>query len=927
MSDPTVRADVLDASANSPAGEVSGVAVDETSSAGTRGALAVGKRWRNYTVKSEIPGVSAGCFLATEVSVMADVVLQMYPLDAENEERRRIWEILQGLSGENFVRATEAHEEAGFRYEIFPLPPGQSLREWLGAHRTNAAMIEAVVQQLARAIEALHQAGLVHLNLRPETVFIEEDDQQLKIMIGGLHQARRMDQSGLATIEVNPYYAPPEAGGLSRHESGASMCTWDWWALGRIVQEMVLGKHVYSLVMERDVRANPPELRARAEALLLERDPTALRAGAVELLPEDTGSRLRLVLRGLLASVRDGRWRWREVEAWSRGAQPVDRYDLPRDTRLIRHGEQALTLAEIAGLYAQPKYFAEGVGQLFPAEGAPETVWAILRETAQFRTELDRVRPLREMMTISPWQGQPVELCQAAVAGLIWLTLAAPGQRPPLCLGEHMLGVAGLRDLFRQGTAFTAEAMLAVLTAEPYRQRVAPLDPAAKNALDLLAKTGREAVALAKTQGWPFIARPKGLARLLEWVLASDAELAANRAGLRARYAVSSDALLNAWLHAPAPASAELALLAATGEQAAEHGYIPHDEWSRQRHGELMARATLVSRALFWRRLRQMLAFNPSALGFWPVSAALWLLPLAFGLLTHAWLLAALTALLAIGVRLAGTLAVRRLIARYAPGGTLWRWNDDTGRCRREELALLPGQAPASLRQLEAEMNRIRHDLSGLTLPAGMARPADSPRFNAVWTGTAMATLAPVVLLIVIGARHQGAFAPTASGPTPVATAASVPLVEPEPLIEVIGADGKVGLYEIVNDGFGGRRRGPLKRWDVPKPAVPIPLQVTSQAPASGAQSAFAVVSAELLLEPYPRHGRNVLVAVAIPRLRDLRPSIILYDSVTGRLADGLNYGLGSDLTPLSWYTLSGREVVYLGLPAAMQGDDLIPLP
>ena len=242
---------------------------------------------------------------------MGDVVIQVRPVEFEGDARRNLWQVLQELPEQTFARASDAREEAGIRYEIFPPPPGQSLREWLGAHRTNAAMIEAVVQQLAQGIEALHQAGLVHLNLRPETVFIgEEDDHQLKIMIGGLHKAQSMEDSGLVPIEATSYYAPPEAGGLFQHEAGAGLRAWDWWALGRVVQEMVLGRHVYSLVMERDVRTNPPELRARAEALFLERDPTGVRAGAVELMPEDTAPRLRLILRGLLASVRDGRWRW-----------------------------------------------------------------------------------------------------------------------------------------------------------------------------------------------------------------------------------------------------------------------------------------------------------------------------------------------------------------------------------------------------------------------------------------------------------------------------------------------------------------------------------------------------------------------------------------------------------------------------------------
>src|SRR6478736_1510642 len=645
MPDPIAGADAVDLSNHHPPGEPPAVKPAADPLAGMGGALVVGRRWHNYTIKAELPAPPAGCFLATDVSVMAEVVIQVRPVEAEGDARRGVWGVLQELPEENFARASEAHEEAGFRYEILPAPPGQSLREWLGAHRTHAAMIETVVQQLAQGIETFHQAGLVHLNLRPETVFIDEEDQHLKIMIGGLHKALSTDLSGLVAIEVNPYYAPPEAGGLFQHEAGAGLRAWDWWALGRIVQEMVLGRHVYSLVMERDVRANPPELRARAEALLLERDVTTLRAGAVELLPEETSPRLRLILRGLLASVRDGRWRWHQVEGWLRDEQPPDRYDLPRNARLILRGEQALTLTEIADLYSQPAHFAEGVGQLFPAEEEGESVWRILQETPQFRAELDRVRPLREMLDMPPWQGQPVALAQAAVAGLVWLTLAAPGQRKPLCFGEYVLNAVGLRRMFREGVAETAGAALAVLTAEPYLQRVSHLDPAARKTLDLLAKAGREAVELAKSRGWAFITRPEDLAKLLGWVLASDAELQASREGLRTRYAVCDDAQLDGWMRAPTPARVELALLAATGENPVEHGYIPHAEWNRRRHGELMARATQVSRALFWRRLERLIVFAPTLLGFWPLAVAIWLVPLALAMAAQAWLLAGVTAL------------------------------------------------------------------------------------------------------------------------------------------------------------------------------------------------------------------------------------------------------------------------------------------
>ncbi len=918
MSDPITGADLSDHAQNPPPAPHAETGVP----GGTGGALTVGKRWKNYTIKAELPAPAEGCFLATDASVMTDIILHARPLGPDIDGRREVWRILQELPAQTFSQALEVTEENGFRYEAFAAPPGQSLAEWLRAHRSNLEMVETVVRQVAQGIETMHQAGLVHLNLRPETIFVGEEEQHLGIVIGGLHKALLKGGDGLVSIAVNPYYAPPEAGGLFQHEAGDNLRAWDWWALGRLVQEMVLGCHVYGLVMERDVRGNPPELRARAEALLLERDPTGVRAGAVELLPEETGNRLRQVLRGLLASVREGRWRWSEIEAWLRNEPKPDRYDLPRNTRLIRRGGQALTLVEVADLYAQPAYFAEGVAQLFPEDDAKESIWRILQETPQYRKEFEQVRVLREMTGMPPWQGQPPELCRAAIAGLVWLTLAPPNQRRPLCLGEYSLHVPGLRRLFREKPA-DAGTVLAVLTAEPYLQRVAPLDPAAAKALELLAKAGREAVTTAR--GWSVPLRPEGLAALLGWVLASESELHGKCEALRARYMVCREPSLEAWLHNPSPTRVGMALLAAAGEEAEAQGFVTREEWNRRRHGELLARAALVAETLFWRRLERLVAATPAFLGFWLVSLVIWILPLALAVLAREWVLAGLTVFVAIAGRWAATQAVRGVVARYAPGRSPWQWNDRSIRCWREAREVLPAESERITGKLEAELAEIAEAFRQLTLPVGAARPAIAPQLRGLWFSSVVAMAAPLVLLTgVVAPRYSLS---SADPSAPAVAAAQKTAEKPPTLVKETGPDGAVLLYEVVQDGFGGHKRGPLKPWNLPKPAAPAALKIVGEAPASGNQRAYAIVSAELLLTPYPRQERNELLAVPVFQPRESKPWIVLYDTATHRLADGRSYGIGSELVPSTWYNLTGREVIYLGKSVALKEDDLIPLP
>jgi hypothetical protein len=119
-------------------------------------------------------------------------------------------------------------------------------------------------------------------------------------------------------------------------------------------------------------------------------------------------------------------------------------------------------------------------------------------------------------------------------------------------------------------------------------------------------------------------------------------------------------------------------------------------------------------------------------------------------------------------------------------------------------------------------------------------------------------------------------------------------------------------IYEIYNDGFGRRRRGPLRAWDVAS-SPPRPFTVVRMTPASAQQRAYARVGAELLLEPYPRKDLKVTLAVPVPAKGEW--AVVLYDTDGRELADRRTFFLPGAPTEKSWYWLGNRRVVYLGLP------------
>jgi hypothetical protein len=165
-----------------------------------------------------------------------------------------------------------------------------------------------------------------------------------------------------------------------------------------------------------------------------------------------------------------------------------------------------------------------------------------------------------------------------------------------------------------------------------------------------------------------------------------------------------------------------------------------------------------------------------------------------------------------------------------------------------------------------------------------------------------MSTAAPIVVVVAafVGAQRVP--------PAP-------PLVERPPTLTPGGAALAAAeqLFEEFNDGFGRRPRGPLKAWDVPAVA-PRPLRVARMAPASAWERAYAKVGAELLLEPYPRRGLEITLAVPVTAPGEAA-GLVLYDSVAHEVVDARTFFIAAPLVERTWYWLGNRRVVYLGAP------------
>ena len=889
------------------------------------GEFAIGQRWRDLVIVAEVPGGAPRTWRADHVGLMESVVVRSFPIDDKIEWRRGAWERLCALPESRVVACREAIEESGWRYEISSVPPPTTLREWIACHRPGYADVERFVRQLSTTLGTLHAQGVVHLNLRPEAIFVDESRDEPVYLLGGLHEATLYTQTEVAPGEIDPRYAPPETVGRDRYPPGTRLCAWDWWSFGRVLQEFLLGQHVFELVFERDCTRLTPELRELAEQLLLEQQPPGVRAGALDFtLVEAVYLPL---LRGLLTSACDARWGADAVQRWLRREPVRDHYDLARDARVWSWKGRIFTIAEAADFFTDAANWEIGEDMLFHPHD-PSTLAAFLEQVPAYRADWERLQAVCDLAEQPAWAELPVVARRTVTAALGWLALAAgTGSRVAFRVCGHSIDSVGLTELLRADSADRGVALVGSLLSPAVVQFLEPFDPAAARVLKGVAEKGGVAIQEALRRGWIDPEDTGAQRRLLELSLQGPVALRERVELLRAEYASNADAELARMLAEKTPTPAELVLLAFTGEAAAKHGYITHERWRRQRCAALQGEGAALVRGLVWLELRRF--FRIARL--WGATPAVFAAATLLATAIAAWAgrsfaPAAIVAAALLGSRAWVWWRVRSIVRRFDPEAAPWIWTD-AGRRADAELERVIGARRASIAEMKHALRATRDALAGLGTRAQPAPRIPQPHWLDVFAAAGFATGLALTVLILPAVRRVADSRPAAATEaSDTAMPAQAVVLPPKPAEVPLDRDAAspeallaTGRYEIVDDGFGRRLRGPLRIWKHFAPAHVPRMQVDAEATASPEQSAFALVSGALLLQPYPRKGVSVLLAVPVPTTRGF--GVMIFNARERELLNREVLLLHSAPMPETWYQIGSRRVLYLGSPLPLDAE------
>jgi TolB-like protein/Flp pilus assembly protein TadD len=250
----------------------------------------VGQTIGHYRISEPIgTGGMGEVYLATDIIAGRKAALKLLPRrftgDAERLKRfQQEARAVVGLNHPNILTAYEIGEDHSIYYIASELIEGDTLRQRLNAPiQLNEAVDIAI--QVASALIAAHQAGIVHRDIKPENIMLRPDGY-VKVLDFGIAKLAEQEvpvttprDEALLLVETNlgsvlgttRYMSPEQARGAQVDN------TTDIWSLGVVLYEMVTGhapftgktsREVMSSILEkvpppltRYVTHSPPELQ------------------------------------------------------------------------------------------------------------------------------------------------------------------------------------------------------------------------------------------------------------------------------------------------------------------------------------------------------------------------------------------------------------------------------------------------------------------------------------------------------------------------------------------------------------------------------------------------------------------------------------------------------------------------------------------
>jgi Tol biopolymer transport system component/tRNA A-37 threonylcarbamoyl transferase component Bud32 len=285
--------------------------------------LTHGQSLLHYRISDKLgEGGMGEVYLARDTTLDREVAIKVLPAAFATDDTRlgrfqREARLLASLNHPNIAAVYGLHEDGGHRFLAMELVTGENLAQKMERGRIPVNEAVAIAGQIAEALAAAHDRGVVHRDLKPANIMVNADGT-VKVLDFGLAKIAEPEAGDTGTdASMSPtitslgtqvgmilgtaaYMSPEQARGQSVDERA------DIWAMGVTIFEMLSGTRPFmgetvsdtlAAVLRADLdfddlHADTPASVCRVLRRCLDRDPKRrLRdAGEVRFAVEDAGT-------------------------------------------------------------------------------------------------------------------------------------------------------------------------------------------------------------------------------------------------------------------------------------------------------------------------------------------------------------------------------------------------------------------------------------------------------------------------------------------------------------------------------------------------------------------------------------------------------------------------------------------------------------
>ena len=214
--------------------------------------LNAGTRLGRYEVRTQIGAGGMGeVYLAQDLNLRRCVALKLLPAEyTQDEGRLRRFEqeacAASGLNHPNILTIHEIGAEGEAHFIATEFIDGESLRERMTRSDMKLREMLDVVIQVAAALTAAHEAGIVHRDIKPENIMVRRDGyvKVLDFGLAKLIERRTTDSEASTMVNTDPGVVMGTVGYMSPEQARGTEVDsrTDIWSLGVVIYELIAGR-------------------------------------------------------------------------------------------------------------------------------------------------------------------------------------------------------------------------------------------------------------------------------------------------------------------------------------------------------------------------------------------------------------------------------------------------------------------------------------------------------------------------------------------------------------------------------------------------------------------------------------------------------------------------------------------------------------